>query len=115
MDRDDFQATLTVDLKIGLPIGNKKAKKITLREPLLADMIDAESQIDGNGFDTPIAYRSALLCALITHVDGEQMAVTPEMLSRLKPCDYQILVRHMSALEALGESDASNESTTSAA
>lgn len=93
--------TKTVFLKHGIPMGDKCLKKITLREPVLADMLAAEG--NGNIATQPIRYRVALLSEVICSADDFQGPFTVGMLSKLKPNDYYALSQTLGDVEDAGE------------
>lgn len=106
----DALHTLTVPLKHGIKIGERFAKSVVIREPVLDDMIAAEE--DANSSFSPIAYRRALVARQIVSLDGQTLPVTPEMLGRLKSGDWKRLVQGLNEAEALGEADSGDASAS---
>lgn len=99
----------TVVLKHGLKIGKETHTSVTIREPLLADMIAAEEDAPAH---KSIAYRTALLTQCITNVGSFDDVVTVEVLGRLHPSDFNILSLAMDAVSEEGK-PAASDSTTS--
>ena len=100
--------TVPVPLKHGIPIAGKRAKNVVIREPLLDDMIAAETE--ATQF-SPLAFRRALIARQIISIDGDtDTPVTPKMLGQLRPGDWQRLVNGLNQAEQLGEAGAGAES-----
>ncbi|WP_054285115.1 phage tail assembly protein [Gulbenkiania mobilis] len=102
--------TVTAHLTHGIPIAGKRAKTVVIREPLLEDMIAAETE--ATQF-SPLAFRRALVARQIVSIDGDtDTPVTPKMLGQLRPGDWQRLVNGLNEAEQLGEAAAGAESPT---
>ena len=102
--------TVSASLKHGIPIAGKRAKNIVIREPLLDDMIAAETE--ATQF-SPLAFRRALVARQIVSIDGDtDTPVTPKMLGQLRPGDWQRLVNGLNQAEQLGEAGAGEASPT---
>ncbi|WP_024303327.1 phage tail assembly protein [Pseudogulbenkiania sp. MAI-1] len=105
--------TVTVVLTHGVPLKNSSAKTVVLREPLLEDMIEAES--DAAAAFSPLAFRRALVARQIVSLDGDALPVTPGMLNKLRPSDWNKLVAGLNEAEQLGEASAAAENDSSTA
>lgn len=104
--------TVTVTLTHGIPFKDRKLKKVVLREPLLDDLIEAETE--ANSVFAPIAHRRALVARQIVSLDDEVIPVTPNML-KLRQGDWNKLTAGLNEAERLGEASAAAESDSSTA
>jgi phage FluMu protein gp41 len=93
-------ANITGTLKVGLKIKDERHTEYEIREPTVADLIDAEEEAP---IDRPLAYDRALLCRVLVRVGGFSGPFTPELLNRLKPVDFAALRRALAQSYALGE------------
>lgn len=89
----------TGTLKFGLKIGETLYKDFTLREPVMADYMDAEDEAPS---DKQFAFDLALL-AQLTEIKGFDGVLTVALLGRLKPADFAILRRALREMSEAGE------------
>ncbi|ORF03605.1 hypothetical protein BGI05_05165 [Snodgrassella alvi] len=89
--------SILVELKHGFSIGDQTYKTLTLRQPRVADLIQAEQDISSKGGD--IAFRAALIAICIERVADWDGVVTTKMISDLALTDYSILLEAFTGLD----------------
>lgn len=92
--------TKIVLLKHGLKIGEQTFKKITIREPVLGDLLNAEKVASPAN---PIAFRCAIIIECIDALDGQALPLSIDLLKSMKTVDYNSLS------EAIGDFDDEGE------
>lgn len=89
--------TKTITLKFGLKVGENTYKTLTLREPITADLLDAE---DIAPVTKRLRYNAAVIAKTLESADDFKGPFSMGMLGKLKPCDFNALQDAMHELEA---------------
>lgn len=91
-----------VILQKGIRLAGVFYKKVTLKSPVLGDMIEADSEAAEKG---NLAYQAALVARCISSINGlpDDTVFSASMLNGLCPADWLILRKKMNEIESEGE------------
>jgi phage FluMu protein gp41 len=92
--------TVTGTFVIGLSINGVTHKDFEIREPLVADMVEAEKEVPPTDLH---AFNVQMLCRVVTRIGDFKGPFTPGMFNGLKRPDYNRLVQKMLEADSLGE------------
>ncbi len=98
--------TVTGAFVFGMKVGEKTHTDFEIREPLVSDMVDAETEAPPTDLH---AFNVQLLCRVLVRVGDFTGPFTPAMLMRLKRHDYNALMQGVIQADALGKPVPSEE------
>ena len=92
-----------IELSNGFQVDGNFFKTVTIREPRVSDLLNAEEEMPANG--KTVAFRTALIAACIDKVDGYDGMVTFKMVAGLSIVDFNALTDALAELEDQGSRD----------
>lgn len=91
---------ITRKLPIGMEISGVVHKDFDIRQPLVSDMVEAETDADPRQIH---AFNVELLARVVTRVGTFNGPFTPNMFLKLKRSDYNTFISAMLEADKLGE------------
>lgn len=98
---------LTGTLKHGFVISGTAHTKFEMREALVDDLLDAESEAD---VMKPLAFNAQLMLRQLVRVGTFEGPFTLNMLGKLKPVDWRMMRAAQAELDNMGEDEPADES-----